>query len=506
MLRLPPLLDDRLKDEGARHRPRRPTVTSSSFDLGAPVVVHRSVEASHQLTVYVHRLESTQVGTLTVYGGASSPDASATVFTRYAEAAVTGIPVPGYSVEAFGATALMRPCAAPGRAASPLLSSGTASMEVLPGEAPEEALRRVWGAKDAASAQSLAEADPEEIEALAALRTMAGLDPLARSIPAAPVVRDAPLPPAPSAPAESPAEDPHAVFDRMGAAASMAETFDVGTVPLSRRFDEMDCILDDERAPTPGDTPRAAPVPASTRSGATGPGPEAAIREAAASVLDDFSLIQDIVALRDAVPAPTVASPSAPTPGTPVAPGGAPPATALPPAGIGTVEPTAAADPSRPIAVASMRLGDLIGAPGWPLAMYLGGGRVVEASTCGLTISVLDLSRRTLVLRQRDLTGERAAVLRRQVTDQLDEDGSALGTVTAPRFVVAGAVPATAGGRGLVNLGLVPDALQIPRLIVQMYAEAEAPVTSAPVEWRAGAAPTAIVLSDAVEYLGQVGG
>jgi hypothetical protein len=242
--------------------------TSRAFDTGDRVTV-RYAPTAQVRTVTRTR---TVARSASVPGGAPLP-AGLTSFSAYVrEMVATGASVAAYTVEAFCTDTTpptlmptLEPSAekAGGAAApppqdlmpAPVVATPTAATpaeSAAPPATPEERLRAQWAFEEQiATARSLVDATDEERQAVNAIRCASGQTPLAPAPvaleppPAAPQVS-----PSPPAPAESMSvADGHARFDRLMAAdLAYATTFDAGNVTLSRRFHEMDAMLDREES------------------------------------------------------------------------------------------------------------------------------------------------------------------------------------------------------------------------------------------------------------------
>lgn len=328
MLRIPRILPN------AREGAPRPA-PARAFDTGAAVVVRYARQA---IGVAASRERPARA----TASSAFDPRSGLTFTALVRAAANPGSTRRPYVVEAFESGELQ-----PAGEGMPGEPAGVSVAPAPPAAAPrvapvppapsgEERMRQLWDAQDRGAA---GDASAEECAELDALREAAGLadraggaqrpaPPLApaQPHPAGPALADRaggaqrPAPPDQAAASVVAGEHPHDVFDRMGAALAYANTFDAGEIPLARRFAELDAQLDRERA----------------RASAARPGARAA--SAAPPALDELSLFEDVIALREALAAegalpgcaPGERGETAERSATPPAPAATPPAAAPP--------------------------------------------------------------------------------------------------------------------------------------------------------------------------------
>jgi len=299
MLRIPRIL--------ANARPAAPRpAPARAFDTGAAVVVRYArrtfaVAASRERPVHARSQ------------AAFDPLAGLTFTALVRAAANPGSTRRPYVVEAFQAGELHAadesgptvPAGAPAAPAPPAPGAAPRVAPAAPAPSGEERMRQLWDAQDRGG---VGDASAEECAALDALREAAGLPPTRPAEPRPPAGgRPAPGGPDGSAGGEAapaaaasvvPPEHPHDVFDRMGTALAYANTFDAGEIPLARRFAELDAQLDRERA--------RASARAGARAASAAPHPPA---------LDELSLFEDVIALRDALAAEAEAECAPTSPG-----------------------------------------------------------------------------------------------------------------------------------------------------------------------------------------------
>lgn len=302
MLRIPRILPN------AREGAPRPA-PARAFDTGAAVVVRYARQA---IGVAASRERPARA----TASSAFDPRSGLTFTALVRAAANPGSTRRPYVVEAFESGELQpagegmpgEPAGVSVAPAPPVAAPRVAPMPPAP--SGEERMRQLWDAQDRGAAGG---ASAEECAELDALREAAGLADRAGGA-------QRPAPPDQAAASVVAGEHPHDVFDRMGAALAYANTFDAGEIPLARRFAELDAQLDRERA----------------RASAARPGARAA--SAAPPALDELSLFEDVIALREALAAegalpgcaPGERRETAERSATPPAPAATPPAAAPP--------------------------------------------------------------------------------------------------------------------------------------------------------------------------------
>lgn len=470
-----------------------PSTVVRAFDTGASVVLRYRRESFPSAPTA--RARSTTRALRTMPGGVSS-------FSAYLrEAAATGASLAPYVIEAFE-VGQGTPVGEPRRGtaprpvtpvqaapvAAPLPAAAPSARETL---SPEEALRRHWEESDRrAQARALAEASPEEREAIVAIRRAAG-QPTAIETP-----------PAPAAPREP---HPHDVFERMGVAMAYANTFDVGDVTLARRFDEMNAVLDREQQRV---TSRGRP----------------AQPEPAPPVVDDFSLMQDLIALRDSLPQPAGAAATATT--------------------VAAPQVAVAADAEIPLAPATggmsigpdaLHIGDIIvattthpvswairtatGSPVSHAMLYIGGGQVVEAVGSGVTMrsladAIADASL-AVAFRHPTITEEQALRARDFAGRHLDEAYAYRGLARGLRFRLDQLVHCRGktgeeyqrcrDWYGKVDLGTpTNDEFYCSQLVLAAYADAGLPLTAQPPHWSSPQDIVDLALTSTLAYVGHL--